>query len=214
MLSLHNYADSIIWIGSKIILWLRALRNSRLPLLGKTTTNTLGEKFKYRVFSGTYFPVNLRIHSEYGKIQTRKNSVFGHFSHSDKHYLLLRRIVKSVTNARLLDIDIGDSRLRLKLLNALKFYAKKQQDIGVILRIQPECGKIVTRKTPNTDTFHAVQSYILLEFKYHQLILNYLRFYLGRLLKILMCPTIYLLSWQISKSAAHNCIYSQVGYRD
>ena len=27
---------------------------------------------------------------------------------------------------------------------------------GVSLRIQSECGKIRTRKTPNTDTFHAV----------------------------------------------------------
>ena len=43
----------------------------------------------YRVFSAPYFPVfelnteiysvNLRIQSEYRKIRTRKNSVFGHF---------------------------------------------------------------------------------------------------------------------------------------
>ena len=48
---------------------------------------------KYGVFSGPYFPVfglntefyqlNLRIHSEYGKIGTRKNSVFGYLSPSD-----------------------------------------------------------------------------------------------------------------------------------
>ena len=46
----------------------------------------------YGVFSGPYFPVfvlnteingvNLRIQSEYRKIWTRKNSVFGHFSRS------------------------------------------------------------------------------------------------------------------------------------
>ena len=45
---------------------------------------------KYGVFSGPYFPVfglnteiygvNLRIQSEYRKMRTRKNSVFGHFS--------------------------------------------------------------------------------------------------------------------------------------
>ena len=45
---------------------------------------------KYGVFSGPYFPVlglntercgvSLRIQSEYGKIRTRKNSVFEHFS--------------------------------------------------------------------------------------------------------------------------------------
>ena len=34
---------------------------------------------KYEVFSGPYFPV---FGTEYGKIQTRKNSLFGHFSHS------------------------------------------------------------------------------------------------------------------------------------
>ena len=48
-------------------------------------------------FSGPYFPVfglntkiygaNLRIQSEYRKIRTRKNSVFGHFSRSDSYRL-------------------------------------------------------------------------------------------------------------------------------
>ena len=47
---------------------------------------------KYGVFSGPYLPVfalnteiyrvNLRIQSEYKKIRTRNNSVFGHFSRS------------------------------------------------------------------------------------------------------------------------------------
>ena len=31
---------------------------------------------------GPFGQVSLRIQSEYGKIRTRKNSVFGHFSHS------------------------------------------------------------------------------------------------------------------------------------
>ena len=48
---------------------------------------------KYGVSSGPYFPVfglnteiysvNLRIQSDYLKIRTRKNSIFGHFSRSD-----------------------------------------------------------------------------------------------------------------------------------
>ena len=56
---------------------------------------------KYEVFSGPYFPVpglnteiygvNLRIQSEFEKIQNRKNSVFGDFSGSDNqdvfHYI-------------------------------------------------------------------------------------------------------------------------------
>ena len=47
---------------------------------------------KYGVFSGPYFPafglntekyvVSLCIQSECGKIQARRNPVFGHFSHS------------------------------------------------------------------------------------------------------------------------------------
>ena len=52
--------------------------------------NTAWKVFKYGVISGPYFPVfglnteiysiNLRIQSEYRKIRTRNNSVFGHFS--------------------------------------------------------------------------------------------------------------------------------------
>ena len=48
---------------------------------------------KYRVVSGPYFPlfrlntriyfVNLRIQSEYKKMRTKKNSVFGQFSRID-----------------------------------------------------------------------------------------------------------------------------------
>ena len=49
-----------------------------------------------RSFSGPYFPafgpntkrygVSPRIQSEYGKIRTRKNSVFGQFSHSERDF--------------------------------------------------------------------------------------------------------------------------------
>ena len=56
----------------------------------KPTRVTAWKTSKYRVFSGPYFPafglnteiysVNLRIQSEYRKIRTRKNTVFGHFS--------------------------------------------------------------------------------------------------------------------------------------
>ena len=44
---------------------------------------TVWKVSKYGVFSGPYFPVfrvNLRIQSEYRKIRTRKNSIFGYFS--------------------------------------------------------------------------------------------------------------------------------------
>ena len=52
---------------------------------------------KYEVFSGLYFSafarnseryfISLCIHTEYGKIRTRKNSVFGHFSRSESYNL-------------------------------------------------------------------------------------------------------------------------------
>ena len=60
-------------------------------------SRTVWKASKYGVFPGPYFPViglntaiyneNLRIQSEYGKTRTRKNSVFGHFSHSDNVFL-------------------------------------------------------------------------------------------------------------------------------
>ena len=63
--------------------------------INKTTyqTYTAGKVSKYGVFSDPYFrafglntqryEVSLRIQFECGKIRTRKNSLFGHFSRSD-----------------------------------------------------------------------------------------------------------------------------------
>ena len=58
-------------------------------------TYTARKVSKYGVISGPYFPAlglnteryeaSVCIHSEYGKIRTRNNSVFGHFSRSDTH---------------------------------------------------------------------------------------------------------------------------------
>ena len=58
---------------------------------------------KYRVFSDPYFhafglnmeryEVSLRIQFECGKIRTRKNSVFGHFSHSVSYVVDFRYLV-------------------------------------------------------------------------------------------------------------------------
>ena len=62
-----------------------------------TIPRTAWKVSKYAVFSGPYFPlpglntkiyeVNLRIQSEYRKIRTRNNSVFGHFSRSVNLFL-------------------------------------------------------------------------------------------------------------------------------
>ena len=37
-------------------------------------------------------------------------------------------------------------------------FSRMWTEYSVSLRIQPECGKIRTRKTQNTDTFHAVKN--------------------------------------------------------
>ena len=60
--------------------------------LSKIKTNfsllhTAWKVSKYGVISGPYFSVvNLRIQSEYRKLRTRNNSVFGHFSRSAYHF--------------------------------------------------------------------------------------------------------------------------------
>ena len=71
----------------------------------------------YGVISGPQFPVfgpntdiysvNLHIQSEYRKIGTRNNSVFGQFSPSNKHYDILavikgkRKLVKNYLNRKI-----------------------------------------------------------------------------------------------------------------
>ena len=81
--------------------------------------NTAWKMSKYRVFSDPYCPVfglnaeiygvNLRFQSEYRKIRTRKNSVFGHFLRSvialkwvkyGNHYTVLKRFIpkRYITN--------------------------------------------------------------------------------------------------------------------
>ena len=48
--------------------------------------------------------------------------------------------------------------VRIRSLSGLYFptVVLNTEKYGLSLRIQSECGKIQTRKTPNTDTFHAV----------------------------------------------------------
>ena len=65
---------------------------TKLPKHSKAVCSTAWKVSKYGVFSGPYFPifgldteifgVNLRIQSEYRKIRTRGNSIYGHFSRS------------------------------------------------------------------------------------------------------------------------------------
>ena len=68
------------------------IQKPRLLAAAMGKSGTAWKVSKYGVFPGPYvhvfglnteiYEVNVRIHSEYRKIRTRKNSVFGHFSHS------------------------------------------------------------------------------------------------------------------------------------
>ena len=49
------------------------------------------------------------------------------------------------------------SRIRSFFWSVFSCIRTKYREIVVSLRIQSECGKRRTRKTPNTDTFHAVR---------------------------------------------------------
>ena len=91
--------------------WYWALRFSSTyfwPITELTVYITTWNVSKYGVFSDPYFPafglntercfVFLRIQSECGKIRTRKNSVFGHISHSIWVFWkpLLRKLCRSL----------------------------------------------------------------------------------------------------------------------
>ena len=91
---------------------LRALRTLRAntPYVSYVPT-TARKESKYGVISGPYFPVfglnleiyfvNIRIQSEYRKIRTRNNSVFGHFSRSTSAQVYF-------TDRKIKDIDLNE----------------------------------------------------------------------------------------------------------
>ena len=72
------------------------------PLITSGTMITAWKMSKYGVFSGLYFPAfglnTEKMGTECGKIRTRKNFVFGHFSHSRSYTQIKRKwdIVKLI----------------------------------------------------------------------------------------------------------------------
>ena len=88
---------------------------------------TVWKVSKYRVISGTYFPVfwlnterygvSLRIQSKYMKTWTRNNSVFGHFSRCLIHYSLTCLVMHKCDwkgncfERRVKTLKCGDTRL-------------------------------------------------------------------------------------------------------
>ena len=89
-------------------------------LISVCCTDTVWNVSKYGVFYGSYFPTfelnteryfaSLRIQSEWEKIRTRKNSIFGHFSHSKNSVKHLKRCFQPLTillKNSILDVCLG-----------------------------------------------------------------------------------------------------------
>ena len=92
LLFFSELAPTDPWCNSRLYLnWKNMRRKRQMNNLGKCVSHCV-KVSKYGVFSGPYFPefglnmkrysVSLSIQLEYGKVRTRKNSVFGHFSRS------------------------------------------------------------------------------------------------------------------------------------
>ena len=91
----HFYRPKKVFTSE--VIFSKFTRSGTLSRLNSTKNHFLGDfgKFhnsytawkmsKYGDFSGPYFPafgLNTERYGRYGKIRTRKNSAFGHFSHS------------------------------------------------------------------------------------------------------------------------------------
>ena len=93
VLQIEKHSMLVIWQGSEGVENERKSKTFNIyVLLWDTNQSTVWKVSQYRIFSGPYFPafglyaerysVSLHIQSEYRKIRTRKNSLFGHFSRS------------------------------------------------------------------------------------------------------------------------------------
>ena len=84
---------------------------------------------KYGISSGPYFPVfRLRTQSEYRKIRTRKNSVFGNFSRSASKYHRYTGVHNNTWNSQYLFVCFGYST-KICRCNAL-FISKPRQNFS------------------------------------------------------------------------------------
>ena len=78
-------------------------------------------------------------------------------------YKQMFKSVKKSLKSRLLALAANESVFRVILVRIFPHFGMDVERYGVSLCIQFECGKMRTRITPNTDTFHAV-GYLLEEF--------------------------------------------------
>ena len=106
---------------------------------------------KYGVFSGPYFSVyglnakvygvNIRIQSQYRKIRTRKNSVFGHFSRSVVSSFGNRKFTFYRTKLDGIDIDVhaGEKSYYAEFVIKLREYMNTSTDKKYLLTASPKC---------------------------------------------------------------------------
>ena len=116
------------------------------------------------------YSVNLCILSEYRKIRTRDNSMFGNFSHSNWYCMRQGFFccwvfcdLKDQPNSHNAYLNtfhyVKSVLIFIRSFSGPYFPAfglNMERYMGVSLRTQSECEEIRTRKTPNTDTLHTV----------------------------------------------------------
>ena len=71
------------------------------------------ESVQIRSFSPNTESLFYRIQSKYGEIRTRKNSVFGHFSHSDERSVIDNKIFRKAVKPALSDKVCARDRIHL-----------------------------------------------------------------------------------------------------
>ena len=124
-----------------------------------TTLHALRERCQVRSF---FWPIFFCIRTEYSKIQTRKSSVFEHFSCSDD-----KNVIAPAHNA---EGNHCVKRVCIRIYSDPHFsrifpFSRIRTEYGGIspysVRMQENAGKMRTRITPNTDSFYVVNMAVI-----------------------------------------------------
>ena len=171
---------SYFWSGFWRLIAPQEIRGYRLHSLSKLNICTAWKVSKYGVFSDPYLLVfglntencegNLRIHSEFRKIQTRENSIFGHFSQStaqevqtfvcslliwdDCNYSFETTVTRNLSVIIKLELDLLRKKCPYLDLFWSTFFLRflafglDTERYGLPLRIQSESGKMWVKCGP------------------------------------------------------------------
>ena len=130
-------------------------------LLNLYITDTTWKVSKYGVFSDPNFPifglnmesysVNFRIQSEYGKMQTRKNSTFGHSSHNE-NYHCFRNIYGNVLKYTKATIDWCSTKIDKNKNNSPGILLRKELLRWYLPKYQ-KCRTIILQKVSSKRSF-------------------------------------------------------------